>query len=807
MTQLPDLRELTSLSELDLSNNRLKFIGDTSFHFLKNLRILDLNDNQIDLLHKGLFQRDIHHKLEEISIEFNNLRLISTHNFVDLEKLHYISLRDNRIERLERRAFMNLDNLRHLSLRGNKLSSISDEAFQNLPALGILDLAYNSLRSFDFDYFDQVGTLKHLLVNVSHNHIMELTDNTSSYSNFREQDPCNDFISGSSIHHSNIKILDLSFNNISRISPGYFKPTELSLISLNLAYNVIMNTSRDIFGNFLRLQILDLSNNFIEYIVPDTFRNSRKIQVLNLAHNELTDIAPDTFRTLGDLRIVDLSFNLLRSIPDSLFIGDDLERLDLSHNQLTKIPVTSLTNVAALTLCELDLSFNHIGAIHSMDLSNKFRRLTKLDLSNNRLARLEDAAFATLPNIAILDLSNNNELEVYGRVFIGLEKNLMDLSLNNISIIQMPDIALPNLRVLSISHNELPSISPEIAANLTSLRDLDLSENDLTTVPLMTHYLPFLRSLSLAGNPITLLSNTSLLGPAKTLEYLDISHLQLVVIENGILNKLRNLRSLRLSTYPGLTDFNIPTILDGVENIRELWIESPASKLVKIVSKEGVETYKNVQETASDLRSELYGTLPRKIRTLTIGGAGFTRLADGIFDAVQASSLHLVLFNTTLSGLPPTMFHRVGRVYNLSIEIDSNNKLFKKIPNPNSAEYPNMPDRILLTDLAIHYTSLSCDCELGWVEYWQRKKRQYFCSYDQWEDEVNVKSEFYKPNNCDTFYHDDDLRLARCSNKNGERLLEILKTELECGWSAGTKQEINIFAFSVFAIVFILAQL
>lgn len=33
----------------------------------------------------------------------------------------------------------------------------------------------------------------------------------------------------------------------------------------------------------------------------------------------------------------------------------------------------SLTNLAALALCNLDLSHNGIVAIHSMDLSNKFR--------------------------------------------------------------------------------------------------------------------------------------------------------------------------------------------------------------------------------------------------------------------------------------------------------------------------------------------------------------------------------------------------------------------------------------------------
>lgn len=165
----------------------------------------------------------------------------------------------------------------------------------------------------------------------------------------------------------------------------------------------------------------------------------------------------------------------------------------------------------------------------SINLSSQ--RLSRLDLSSNRLLRLEDAAFATLPNLAILDLSHNDELEVYGRVFIGLEKNLMELSLDNISIIQVPDLALPNLRVLRISGNELPSIPPELAANLTSLRLLDISGNDLTAVPLITHSLENLRSLSLAGNPITSLTNTSLLGAADTLEHLDIAHLHLTLIE------------------------------------------------------------------------------------------------------------------------------------------------------------------------------------------------------------------------------------------------------------------------------------
>lgn len=57
---------------------------------------------------------------------------------------------------------------------------------QNLPDLTTLDLAYNNLRNFDFDFFDQVGTLSTLSVNVSFNKITELRDNSSFISN-REQ--------------------------------------------------------------------------------------------------------------------------------------------------------------------------------------------------------------------------------------------------------------------------------------------------------------------------------------------------------------------------------------------------------------------------------------------------------------------------------------------------------------------------------------------------------------------------------------------------------------------------------------------
>lgn len=282
-------------------------------------------------------------------------------------------------------------------------------------------------------------------------------------------------------------------------------------------------------GNLIHLQWLDLSNNIISWIDYDTFRNTRKLQYLDLSDNLLSAIPDELFKLVNGLRILNLRRNYLKSLPENLIFNEGLERIDLSHNQFTKIPASSITNLAALTVCDVDLSDNHIGTIHAMDF--KFRSLTRLDLSGNNLVRLEDAGFSTLPHLMILNLGHNSELEISAKVFIGLENSLLQLNLDNVSITAFPDLPLPFLRRLSIAYNELPFVPPELATNMTTLNYLDLSYNDLTNVPLLTHSLPKLQHLSLAGNPISVLTNTSLIGAADTLKTLDIANLQLNTFE------------------------------------------------------------------------------------------------------------------------------------------------------------------------------------------------------------------------------------------------------------------------------------
>lgn len=50
------LKALVELQYLDLSNNKLKNVPDTSFHFLYKLKTLNLQDNEIDHFSKGTLQ-------------------------------------------------------------------------------------------------------------------------------------------------------------------------------------------------------------------------------------------------------------------------------------------------------------------------------------------------------------------------------------------------------------------------------------------------------------------------------------------------------------------------------------------------------------------------------------------------------------------------------------------------------------------------------------------------------------------------------------------------------------------------------
>lgn len=86
--------------------------------------------------------------------------------------------------------------------------------------------------------------------------------------------------------------------------------------------------------------------------------------------------------------------------------------------------------------------------------------------------------------------------------------------------------------------------------------------------------------------------------------------------------------------------------------------------------------------------------------------------------------------------------------------------------------------------------ALLCCC--SWIEFWQRKQRQYYCHTQTWTETtfgLTAWTPHYAKPGC--MQIDDDLRQAWCSNKQSQQLLEVLKSELECGWDAGVRDGAN----------------
>ncbi len=166
-----------------------------------------------------------------------------------------------------------------------------------------------------------------------------------------------------------------------------------------------------------------------------------------------------------------------------------LESLDLSFNELTKLPaIPYLSGVL-----ELDLSGNKLDCIPPE--LGRARSLTSLDLRGNRLARLGQAPWSGMPRLDTLDLGGNQLTD------------LGDLK------------GLEGLVSLDLSDNQLTSLPPHIA-RLRSLRRLDLSRNPLTSLPPEIGQLTQLQELTLSGSP--LLSLPPQIGQLRALRRLDV---------------------------------------------------------------------------------------------------------------------------------------------------------------------------------------------------------------------------------------------------------------------------------------------
>ena len=171
----------------------------------------------------------------------------------------------------------------------------------------------------------------------------------------------------------------------------------------------------------------------------------------------------------------------------------------------------------------------HINALY--DLPD----LEILDLSNNQISILEPSLFRNLPRLKRLILSNNQISVLPPGIFNNLNLEILFLDHNQISV--LPPNIFNNLeyslKTLFLNHNLITVLQPNIFNNLLRLKEIYLHNNQISVL-----------------QPRIFNKEPDMFGDVLHLEHLDLSNNQISVIQPNTFKYLRNLEKLFLTNNP-----------------------------------------------------------------------------------------------------------------------------------------------------------------------------------------------------------------------------------------------------------------
>uniref|UniRef100_A0A3P8UQ91 Extracellular leucine rich repeat and fibronectin type III domain containing 2 n=1 Tax=Cynoglossus semilaevis TaxID=244447 RepID=A0A3P8UQ91_CYNSE len=113
---------------------------------------------------------------------------------------------------------------------------------------------------------------------------------------------------------------------------------------------------------FTNLTDLNLTKNEISYIEDGAFAGQANLQVLQLGYNKLTNLTEGMLRGLGRMQCLFLQHNLIEVIASNAFWEcPSLSSLDLSSNKLARLDPSTFTVLNRLMVCELAGNPFHCG--------------------------------------------------------------------------------------------------------------------------------------------------------------------------------------------------------------------------------------------------------------------------------------------------------------------------------------------------------------------------------------------------------------------------------------------------------------
>ncbi|XP_044156203.1 toll-like receptor 2 [Bufo gargarizans] len=456
---------------LDLSKNLIQAISDDNLKRYENLRVLRLHQNEIHSISNNSF-RSLQN-LEEMDLSYNKLPSLSPAWFGGLHKLRHLNLLGNHYTSLgEKPMFSNLPSLRNLKLGNFDFMALYEQDFDGVLSLDELYLNISQLRSYAKGTIHSIQIIEHVTLASNLTLLPEIiSDLTHSATwleirntSFRKgQDSealalLND-TTVKTLMYKDCLLTDSSAARLIEIIHTYKNVTTLAL------------EDSELLGTGSGVPVLKNENSSLSTII-----------VKNL-------YIPNFF-LFSDFHFI---YQVVRAIRSVTCIGSKvflmpcnfsrsfkmMEYLDLSENVLTDLFLES-------SACYLE----GYGAWPSVRTLNVSRNLLT---SLSRVSK----ALSKVPSLTYIDLSRNmfSDNTISSCIW---PENLKHLNISD-SKLKMIDNCLPvTLEILDISANHLE----EFAANLANLKELYISNNRLTMLPVKAN-LPSLTLLIIRKNIIS----------------------------------------------------------------------------------------------------------------------------------------------------------------------------------------------------------------------------------------------------------------------------------------------------------------
>ncbi|GMR41970.1 hypothetical protein PMAYCL1PPCAC_12165, partial [Pristionchus mayeri] len=419
LTDLPfQLTECTYLTHLNLSFNRFKKVPSTMNH-LKGVTLWKLAGNELISFD---VPTDVVQRIEKLDLRHNSLSRTFRIPSPSGERLTEIDLRDN--PSLSTVQLMNISSLRilhadrlqltHLQVNGNSLTHLhaSFNLLESLIVMPIpqslhsLDISHNRLSSLpdwlsDLSSLEQIDASHNLLrtlpirllatpslrsLHLHRNRLVTLPDTVDTpvelidlHSNRLQFLPSNFFIGTKRLRDLNIS------GNLLESLPS--PPPSHRLRSLKAAFNHLNESIISLICSFRSLVTLHLAHNKIHFFDDSCLRELRLLEEINLSSNSLSSLSL-AIPSLPALRILRAHSNLLETLP-TLANSRSLTVIDVSNNRLSRVDTGTCTGS---TLRELDLTCNAHLTFNQSSVSPTYIEV-RPPLSFVRLNQLNDFSY------------------------------------------------------------------------------------------------------------------------------------------------------------------------------------------------------------------------------------------------------------------------------------------------------------------------------------------------------------------------------------------------------------------------------